>query len=686
MDTRGVKELILPLLDALHWKGDDHHIHVYLNANQTDLSVDDLIDLLANLNYKHFDIGYLKGQKILDHMLPLLIEKKDSYILVLKKDQKSALVYDSKNEKYENLPLEDISGRAIGFKYLGDMAEYSSINGKNWFGQFMIRFLSTSKWIVFLTFLMTAIELFVPAFVVMIYDGISDSTRIESLYVLFFGVLIYLSASILMEGYRSSLTNYMSVRMGNVISKETFKKLMYLPPTYTETASISGQINRMKDFDNLKSFVQSGLMVHLIELVLSVVYIAFMFAVGGLLGFIPIGTLLLVLLIDLTFQPFNKRRLEIMSNTRADYTNTMIEVLSHLDLLKSLGLKKKWLDRSKGSIAKSIFAKYQQAKFVSFSNNIVYFITNASVILLIYGGVLMVFSGEMTMGLLIGLILIYWRVLRSIRMSSSILVQVSSLKKSIQQINRFMDLPQDTSLKTNAVLARDIQGNIRFVDVSIRYNKMSKAALINLSFQASQGEIFAISGHDGAGKTTILKLILGMYAPQGGRVLIDGFNIKQLEPITLRQAISYIPDREALFDETIFAHFKLYDPTIDEDRIMDLCQKTGFIKYMLRYGVDLQTRMSHERLMSLPPSFGKLLSITMGLARDVSLFLIDEPENHLSKGEIDLLARVFRRMTYQNKTIVLVTKSDQLIQISDKHLKLDQGRGRVKGDRYEKEA
>jgi len=677
-DYSEIAKMLLPLLDALHWKGDENKLKQSMGGLEYEMTIDGLIDTMANLNFKHSRIRKVKGRSVDTRMLPLLLVSTDMCYLIIKMDDLHALVFNGQKEVFENVSVDLLYGDIYTFKYIGDLKDSLIHQQENWFTKLMLRFKKSYIRLTVLTFFISLLDLLIPMFVILIYDQIGSSADKRTLYLLLVGVVLYFAATISLDYLRMKITNYISARMGNIISHQTFRRLMYLPPSYTETASISSQINRIKDFENLKRFTNSGIFMNILELIFSVIYIIAIFVIGGWLGFIPIMTFLVVVILGILMRPFHKIKAEKTAQTRAEYNRTLMEILKNTQEIKSSGMKKHWQSRITEVSAENIYENYNLSSYVSSSNNLIYFVTNASVILVIYGGVLRIFDGLMSMGALIGIVLLYWRILSSIRGVTSLLVQVTGLKKSILQINRFMKLPQDTSLRANMILSKDIKGKVKFQDVSIRYSKTSKAALINTNFTVEPGTIMGISGHDGAGKTTILKLIMGMYLPQGGRIIIDNLNLKQLEPLTLRQSIAYSSEKDVIFTGSVRANFRHHNPLIEDKTIIELMNKTGLDKYMISFDYNLDTVFTEYMLDDLSPSFKKLFCLTRLLSRNVNLFLIDEPENHLDKIELDRIIAVLEYMAIEQKTIIVTSKSEDVLIRCHSVYELNQGRGKLR--------
>lgn len=672
-------KVLVPLLDALHWQGDKAKMLEALADDADEMDLDGLAETLANLNFKCIHLGRHSGKHLDPRILPILVVRGAAHFVILSLEGQQALVYDGVQGIYRHIQIHELHGTYYGFKYAEDMSDALVQPQNHWFGKLVYRFRKSFLQVGAITLILTLLDLLLPLFVVLIYDRLLVSQSLEPIFVTGLGVLLYMTTSYALNRMRSRLLNYISTRMGHIISQQTFTRLIYLSPSYTETASINAQIARIKDFEGIKRFVISGSFVDAFDLLFSVIYIIAIFILGGWIGVIPVFTLLLLIMLGVVMRPFHKIKMEKLSETSAQRQQNLIEILRNTDDIKMSGSKTSWLERSKTVISSNILSNFELSDYVSTSNNLSYLITNASVLFMIYGGVLQVFNGLMSTGTLIGVLMLYWKVIGPIRSAFSLAVQINGFVKSVAQINRFMKLPQDTSLKSSMTAAKSIRGQVKFTDVSIRYNNNSNPALFNVSFSNEPGQILGITGHDGAGKTTVLKLILGMYKPQGGRIVIDNVNIKQLEPLSLRRSISYAPDKDILLSGSIRDQFLSYNPGIKDADIEALLTQTGMDEAIKRKGFTLDTHLSESMIRSLPHAFKKRLNLTRMLAREAKLYLIDEPENHLDKQSIAHIKPVIEALAKQNgASVIISTKDEQFLSICDNVLMLNQGRARAK--------
>jgi ATP-binding cassette subfamily C protein LapB len=667
--------VLIPLLDALDWKGDNGKMLEALVDEPNHMDTDGIVETMANLNFKHTRIRNIKGYDLDKRILPVLIVNQKHHFILINLDGENSLIFDGESSTYRKQEISGIRGDLIAFQYANDAGGTLIEPQENWFSKLILRFKRSFINIAILTLLITILDLMLPFFVSLIYDRIMILRDFTPIVLTFIGILIYILSSYSLNQLRSSVMNYISSRIGAIISEQTFTRLVYLSPSYTETASVNSQISRIKDFENIKKFVSSSSFVAIFDLIFSFIYLVAMFYIGGWIAIVPVCTLILLILIGISMRPFHKIQMEKVSESSTEKQQNLLEILRYTDEIKASGSKINWVERTKKITAANIISKFELSDYVNLSNNISYFITNAAALVIVYGGVVQVFTDKMTTGALIGLLMLYWKTAGSIRGAFSLGVQVNGLIKSIAQINRFMKLPQDNNLKTNMVTLKAIKGFVRFNDVSIRYNPISNPALLNVNFVNSPGKILGITGHDGAGKTTILKLILNMYKPQGGRIIIDNVNIQQLEPLFLRRSISYSSEKDMMLSGTIRDNFRSFNPEITDKKIMDIADKTGLSDYFTLYDYNLDTEINEQMIKDFSLSFKKLFNLTRMLVRETKLYLIDEPENHLDRDSLGKILRVIIGLAKeQDASVIISTKDESVLKSCDNVIMLNQGR------------
>lgn len=668
-------KVLIPLLDALNWQGDNSKVLEALGNTTGELDTDGLMETMANLNFRFYKIDKFKGKNLDQRILPVLFVDGNKHFMVLNIDEKYSLIFDGDSGIYRRVDISEINGDLYYFRYAEDVGDSLIHPQNNWFNKLVFRFKMSFTYIALLTLLITVLDLLMPVFVALVFDRIIYVSGVKPLILIFIGVILYLIASFSLNQYRATLLNYISTRMGNIILAQTFSRLVYLSPSYTETASINSQISRIKDFENIKGFVTSDNFISIFNLIFAFIYISAIFFMGGIIGIIPIIALFVLVLVGLVMRPYHKILMEKFSETSSKKQQNLIEILKNANEIKTLGTKDNWIQRSKKFLGENILGSYDISNYVSFTNNISYFISNIAVLFVIYNGTMQVISERITAGTLISIMMLTWKVMGPIRSAFSIAVQINGLTKSISQVNRFMKLPQDNNLKTNMIANKNLQGHIRFIDVYHRYNANSNAALMGVNFTILPGQLFGITGHDGSGKSTVLKLVLGMYQAQAGRIIMDDINIRQLEPLSLRKSIAYAPEKDFILSGTLRDNFRSFNPGISDEKILELSEKTGLDEYLNFFNNLLDTKLDEALINDIPMKVKKLINLTRMLSRDSKIYLIDEPEFYLDAENIEKIIKVFKEIAKsRGASLIIATRNTKILNACTKVIYLDQGK------------
>jgi ATP-binding cassette subfamily C protein LapB len=251
--------------------------------------------------------------------------------------------------------------------------------------------------------------------------------------------------------------------------------------------------------------------------------------------------------------------------------------------------------------------------------------------------------------------------------------RIEQLKNSIAQVNRLMNIAVE---RTPHVLKKPIDhldGHIKLSNIGLRYNKDIEPVFVGLNLDVKAGEIIAITGGNGSGKTTILKLINGLYKPQAGNIRIDGIDIRQLEPIELRHYIAYLPQNPDFFEGTIRENLHLANPLCTDQDINNALEKANALDDVNDLENGLDTEICGNNFI-LPSGFAYRLNFARILLKDSNILLLDELPNaslNSSTGE-----------SYQNlikeskgvRTVFFVTHRDDYLKMADKVIVLRAGK------------
>ena len=296
----------------------------------------------------------------------------------------------------------------------------------------------------------------------------------------------------------------------------------------------------------------------------------------------------------------------------------------------------------------------------------------AAGILVLSVGVLHVWANTLSVGGLLALMILIWRVLTPIKILFSSQVRLKQISFSIGQINSLLALAPERETGAVAPVVAHLQGQVEFNKVSMRYGNEPTLALTNLNFVVKPGEVIAIVGRNGVGKTTLLKLLLGLYKPQAGTILFDGVDSRQLDPIELRQAISYVPQICQLFYGTVAQNLRLVSPLASDEMLRIAAEQANVLQDILALPDGFNTRLHDQDVNQCTASFLQRLSLARAYLKKSTLLLLDEPASTLDVASDTAFLKAIASFRTQS-TIFMITHRPSHMRIADRIIWLQDG-------------
>jgi ATP-binding cassette subfamily C protein LapB len=379
-----------------------------------------------------------------------------------------------------------------------------------------------------------------PLFVMNVYDRVVPNHAIETLWVLAIGVVIVFVFDLLLRTLRGYFIDVAGKKADVILSATIFEKVMGIKMA-SRSNSVGSFANNMHEFESFREFFTSATLTTLIDLPFTFLFIFVIWSISGELAYVPLLAIPLVIIVSLIIQvPLRKTVNELFRHS-GQKSAMLIESLTGLETIKSIGaespIQRKW-EQTIGFISKhSQRARVLSAMAVNFTT----FIQQMASVCVVVLGVYMITEGEITMGALIASTILTGRALAPLGQVASALTRYHQSKAALTSLNQLMDLPVERPTGREFLHRPDFKGGVEFKKVSFRYPEQPIDALSEISFKIQPGEKVAFIGKIGSGKSSIEKLILGLYEPSEGSILLDGTDIRQIDPVDLRRNVGYAP-------------------------------------------------------------------------------------------------------------------------------------------------
>lgn len=668
---------LAPLLDAMGWNGDSHRLAESFPQDAGDLSIDQLQNTLAILGYESANTE--TNLRHLDaRLFPCLFHhsQEEVFVLVKESGDGSILAYDGATGQYRQIPRDSRKGTALLVRVSRNTASLQN-PAKGWFTTLFLRFRPLLVSALAVSLILSLLSLVSPVFVQTVYNLVLGTPDTRTLVLLGLGIFLYIGIDAGFRQVRAHMQTYLSARLGNIVGNEVLRRLLYLPSQYTESAPLGGQLARIRDFESVREFFGGPATAALLDLPFTLVLIVGMAFISGPLVVVPLVALVLLVLFGLAMAPLVRRANVDGALIAAKKQELVLELLTGLRGIKYAGLSKVWTTRFESASADVAVNSYKSAQLLAIIDATSSTVVSLAGLIVMVWGVLRVESGSLTAGALMSSMMLVWRVMAPLRSGFAVLTQVNRVFKSVGQLNRLMEMPIEVGSHTSE-LVRPLKGEISFSQVSMRYSPDLAPALVSLSMDIPAGSLCAICGHGGSGKTTLLKLILGLYQPLAGRISIDNFNVRQLDPVALRRGISYLPQYDRLFTGTIASNVALADPTATVEEITQALTDSGIMSVVSNLPAGIDTSLTGAGALSLPASITRGISLARFHLRRMPIMLIDSPETGLASHQLSSLLETIRNRG-SGRTVVVVTNDRNILSAADQILWIDQGRLRACG-------
>jgi ATP-binding cassette subfamily C protein LapB len=626
--------------------------------------------------------------KISKLVLPaVLLLNNDSACVLLELTASSArVIFPETGEGEANVTIEGLkqqySGYSIFIKpihHFDQRTKQTDIpRAGHWFWGTISRFWPIYTEVFMASILVNSFALASPLFVMNVYDRVVPNHAIETLWVLAIGVVIVFVFDLLLRTLRGYFIDVAGKKADVILSATIFEKVMGIKMA-SRSNSVGSFANNMHEFESFREFFTSATLTTLIDLPFTFLFIFVIWSISGELAYVPLLAIPLVIIVSLIIQvPLRKTVNELFRHS-GQKSAMLIESLTGLETIKSIGaespIQRKW-EQTIGFISKhSQRARVLSAMAVNFTT----FIQQMASVCVVVLGVYMITEGDITMGALIASTILTGRALAPLGQVASALTRYHQSKAALTSLNQLMDLPVERPTGREFLNRPDFKGGVEFKKVSFRYPEQPIDALSEISFKIQPGEKVAFIGKIGSGKSSIEKLILGLYEPSEGSILLDGTDIRQIDPVDLRRNVGYAPQDVTLFFGSIRENIALGKPFADDAAILKAAEIAGVNSFVNRHpsGFDMPVGERGEGL-----SGGQRQSVTVAraLLLDPPVLVLDEPTNAMDNSTEEQFKKRFVE-TLGDKTLILVTHKASLLTLVDRIIVLDQSRVVADGPR-----
>ncbi|WP_206052581.1 type I secretion system permease/ATPase [Neptunomonas marina] len=620
-------------------------------------------------------------QKISPLTLPavLLLEGDNACVLQeLDLASGEATVYQPESGGAHRLAIEELERAYTGYaifvrleyRFTERVSKVLDQQEGHWFWGTIRRSAGIYRDVLIASFLINLFVLANPLFVMNVYDRVVPNAAIETLWVLAIGVFIVFLFDFGLKMLRAHFIELAGKKTDILLSSLLFEKVMSLQYG-AMPRSVGAFANNLREFDAIKTFLSSSTNSVLIDIPFAVLFLLVIWMIGGPLVFVPLAGVPLIILYSLVVKGRLRAAIERTFTSSAKKNAILVEALTAMETVKtqraSSTLQLQW-EQAVGYIAKwSMQAKMISTSVTSFAG----WVTQVSSVALVITGVYLIAERELSMGALIACVILSGRVLQPMAQVASLIASYHQSRTALEALDQIMQLPSERESDQQYVHRPTLDGNIAFRNVQFAYPSADNVSLEKVSFNINAGEKVALIGRIGSGKTTIEKLMLGLYRPTEGSIRLDGIDINQIDPVDLRRSIGYVPQDIMLFDGSVRENIVMGAAEVSDDVLLRAAELAGVDHFVNRHprGFDMPVG---ERGSALSGGQKQAIAIARALIHSPNILILDEPTNSMDNSSEEFLRAQFANYA-KDKTLVLVTHKMSLLSLVDRIIVIDAG-------------
>jgi len=511
-----------------------------------------------------------------------------------------------------------------------------------------------------------------PLFIMNVYDRVVPNFAEEPLWVLAPGAFIVFGFDFALKWLRAQLVDKAGKIADTRIAARLFEQVLGMkmadrPPSAGALAS------NLREFDSLRDFFTSSTLTILVDLPFIFMFCFIIFLVGGKVAVVPLTAIPIVIIVGISMQIPMQRIMQKTSKEGSQKHAILVEAITGIETIKATAaegrLQRNWENFSSLTAQSGASAQRWSALALNFSASATQVVTIGIVVY----GVYLIQEGELSVGGLVASTMMAGRAMGPLASIAGILMRFNQARASLKGLDNLMKTPVERPEGKIFVHRPNFQGHIEFKNVTFTYPNQKTPALNDISFNLDAGERVGIIGRIGSGKSTLWKLIMGLYDPDDGAVMMDGTDVRQIDPADLRRNVGCVPQDVYLFFGSVKDNIAFSAPFADDAMILRAARLAGVEEFVSKNpaGYDMEVG---ERGQSLSGGQRQSIAVARALLLDPPILIMDEPTSSMDNTtEARFKARMTRILENQ-KTLILTTHRGSMLTLVDRLIVMDGGK------------
>lgn len=526
--------------------------------------------------------------------------------------------------------------------------------------------------LILISLLVNVFSLAVPLVSLQIYDRILNNNGVGTLNVLCAGVVIVVILDAVLKLCRSSIITIASAKFEHETYTGSINQLIQAKMRSVQKYSPAEWLHRLGSISKMKNFFNGQALMAIIDIPFVVIYMGLIAYLAGWLVCVPIGLLVLYVGYAYIVEYSVKRVLVSQNKGNSARIKYLSDILEKIHTVKMLGLEKAFLRGYEEFIGSNVSVSYnvvnKNAQMMAMST----LFTQLMMIAMVSFGAMMVLAGQLTMGGVIACVLLSGRIMQPIQRAMSLWMSYQEYKIAQKDLNEITELEE-----TQRVYASQLdnpKGKLEIKDLVFSYkHEAEKTPLLNgINLSLKPGTIMALQGNVGDGRKTLLKLIVGLYQPDSGTVVLDGVEAGSYPMSEISKYVGYLPSDAQIFNGTIIDNITGFRKEL-EDKVPEMAKLLGFDSMVSKLPKGYQTVLSNSLADPLTPGIKQRITIARVLINRPKLLLFDFADKSLDREGYNHVFRLLGQIKGQ-ATMIIVSNDHNLMHLAHEEYRIESGK------------
>ena len=508
-------------------------------------------------------------------------------------------------------------------------------------------------------------------FSMIVYNRVIPSNAMSSLLVLVSGMVLVLLVDYLTRSIRNKFLSVAGVDSDLTLADRLFSRVLDLK-FESRKGSVGALANTLKEFEHIREFFASATLVSMIDVPFAFVFLFAMYLIGGLMVLPVLAGILILVAATVYVQPRLKALAKHSFEDGQSKHSVLVESLTGLETLKLVGAGGFMRRRLRAVLERQADVSEQMKTDTHFITNISQTVQQLVQMFVVTVGAVLVTTGEFGYGAIIACTILSGKALAPFAQLTQILVRLNQIGVSYGALSDLMGQPVEHPEEKSFLPRRKFKGDVELRDVTFSYPDQQSPVIQNVSFKVEAGERVAILGHIGSGKTTIGRLLAGLYEPQDGKILVDNIDIKQIAPADLRENLGISMQDVWLMSSTLESNISLGAVEVSTEDVLRAAKIAGVSDFADKHPDGFKMLMK-ERGESLSGGQRQAVSLARSLARRPQIIILDEPTSSMDSRSEQLFVKRFKE-ELPDATLILITHRTSLLSLVDRVIIMENGR------------